>query len=116
MTGSATGRRRRTLVVLVAATMLALPLTMLGVRWTAEGSQPVTELPASWQMYSSRAAPTYTGTDAAGRVRPLSTDPLPRVLRAVSTGRTVPDRLCARHRDLVAVVRTGGVAPGTFSC
>lgn len=115
MTGSATARRRP-LVLLVGATMLALPLTMLGVRWSAEGSQPVSELPASWQMYSSRGTPTYAGTDAGGRVRPLSTDPLPPVLRAVSTGRTVPDRLCARHRDLVAVVRTGGVEPGTFAC
>ena len=108
--------RRRPLVLLVVVTMLALPLTMLGVRWTAEGSQPVSELPASWQMYSSREAPTYVGTDADGQVRPLSTDPLPLMLRAVSTGRTVPDRLCARNRDVIRVARTGGVEPGTFMC
>jgi len=103
-------------VLLVAGAMLALPLTMLGARWSAEGSRPVSELPASWQMYSSRSAPVYTGTDAEGRVRALSADPLPPVLRAVSTGRAVPDRLCTRHPDLVAVVRAGGAEPGTFPC
>ena len=106
----------RPLVLLVAGAMLALPLSMLGVRWATEGSQPVSELPASWQMYSSREAPAYTGTDAGGRARPLSADPLPRVLRAVGTGRTVPDRLCALHPDLVVVSRTGGAEPGTFTC
>lgn len=103
-------------VLLLAGAMLALPLTMLGARWSAEGSRPVSELPASWQMYSSRSAPVYTGTDAEGRSRAVSADPLPPVLRAVGTGRTVPDRLCDRHPDLVAVVRTGGPRPGTFSC
>lgn len=100
----------------MAALQLAVPTSMLGVRWAQEGSRPVSELPASFQMYSAEPPVTYTGIDAAGRVRQLDVRPLPPVLRAVDTGRVVPDRLCARHRDLVAVQREGGTQPGAFSC
>ena len=106
----------RPLVLAVAALQVTLPLTMLGIRWVDEGSRPVSELPASWQMYSAGPAAQYTGVDAAQRRRPLDVDPLPPVLRAVDTGRVVPDRLCARHPDLVSVQRTGGTQPGTFLC
>lgn len=57
----------RPLVLAVAGLQVALPLTMLGVRWADEGSRPTTERPASWQMYSSTAVPVYDGLDAAGR-------------------------------------------------
>ena len=108
--------RPRPLVLAVAALQVALPLAMLVVRWADEGSRPVSELPASWQMYSYAATPTYDGVDARGSARPLDVDALPPVLRAVGTGRVVPDRLCARHPDLVEVRRTGGPQPGTFRC
>ena len=106
----------RPLVLAVAALQLAVPGTMLVVRWAHEGSRPTSELPASFQMYSYAQRSTYTGTDAAGRVRPLDVDPLPLVVRAVGTGRTVPDRLCARNPDVVAVQRYGGPQPGTYRC
>lgn len=109
-------RPRRRLVVLVAAAQVALPVALLGVRWAQEGSRPTTELGASWQMYSSAPVPRYTGTDAAGRTRPLDTGGLPPVLRAVSTGRVVPDRLCAVHPDVVVVRRDGGPQPSAYRC
>ena len=100
----------------MAGLQLAVPLTMLVLRWVDEGSRPVSELPASFQMYSSTPTPTYVGIDATGRLRSLSVRGLPPVLRAVDTGRSVPDRLCARHRDLTQVRRTGGTEPGSFRC
>lgn len=106
----------RPVVVAVVALQVALPVTMLVARWADEGSRAVTERPASWQMYSSAAAPTYTGVDVRGAVRPLDPDDLAPVLRAVGTGRTVPDRLCERHPDLVEVRRAGGPQPGAFRC
>ena len=106
----------RPLVLAVAALQLGIPLTMLAVRWVEEGSRPVSELPASFQMYSSTAAPTYAGLDATGRLRALSVSSLPPVLRAVDTGRSVPDRLCDRDPDLVQVIRQGGTQPGAFPC
>lgn len=108
--------RIRPVVLAVAALQVLLPLSLLAVRWVDEGSRPVSELPASWQMYSSVPAPTYTGADASGRLRELDVAPLPVVLRAVGTGRGVPDRLCDRHPDLVVVRRAGGTQPGAFSC
>ena len=106
----------RPVVLAVAALQVALPLSMLAVRWAQEGSRPESELPASWQMYSSVRAADYTGVDAQGRERRLDVDPLPPVVRAVDVGAVVPDRLCARFPDLVAVRRTGGTEPGTFRC
>lgn len=106
----------RPLVLAVAALQVALPLTMLGARWADEGPRPVSERPASWQMYSSTAVPAYTGVDGAGRRRALDAGVLAPVLRAVGTGRWVPDRLCARSPDLVEVVRTGGPDPGSYRC
>lgn len=106
----------RPVVLAVAVLQLAVPLTMLGMRWADEGSRPVSELPASFQMYSSTAPAAYSGLDAAGAARALSVRSLPPVLRAVDTGRSVPDRLCARHPDLVEVRRTGGTQPGAFRC
>ena len=106
----------RPLVLAVAALQLGIPLTMLVVRWAEEGSRPVSELPASFQMYSSTVAPTYSGLDASGRLRALTVASLPPVLRAVDTGRSVPDRLCARDPDLVEVRRQGGTEPGAFPC
>ncbi len=103
------------MLALIAA-QLALPGVMLAARWAQEGSRPVSELPASWQMYSVVAPPTYTGLDAAGHERPLGPDRLPPVVRSVGTGRVVPDRLCRRHPDVVAVRRTGGTQPGLFRC
>lgn len=103
-------------VLAVAAALVAVPTSMLVARWATEGLRPVSELPASFQMYSSTAVPTYTGVDARGRVRPLDVGGLPPVVRAVGTGRTVPDRLCARHPELVEVRRDGGPRPGAYRC
>lgn len=98
------------------AAQLALPGAMLTARWTAEGSRPVTEYPASWQMYSVVPPVAYTGVDADGAERALDTDDLPPVLRRIDTGRVVPDRLCARAPRLREVVRRGGTQPGRFRC
>lgn len=106
----------RPVVLAVAALQVALPLSMLGVRWAQEGSRPTSELPASWQMYSSVPAARYTGVGTDGAERPLDVEPLPPVVRAVDVGRVIPDRLCARHPELVTVRRTGGPDPGTFAC
>ncbi|MFN2522125.1 MAG: hypothetical protein ABR614_02255 [Mycobacteriales bacterium] len=106
----------RPVVLAVAGLMVALPTSTLAVRWATEGSRPVSELPASWQMYSAVPPSSYRGLDATGRTRRLGVDDLPLVLRAVDTGRLVPDRLCARAPDLVAVERRGGPDPGTFRC
>jgi hypothetical protein len=108
--------RARPVVVAVAALQVALPGAMLLLRWVDEGSRPVSELPASWQMYSSAPAATYTGVDTSGDVRPLGVEDLPPFVRAVSTGRVVPDRLCDRHPDVVVVRRAGGPEPGAFRC
>lgn len=107
--------RPRPLVLAVLALQVGLPLTMLVGRWSDEGTRATTERPASWQMYSSIPAATYTGVDRRGRERALDVRGLPPVVRAVDVGRTVPDRLCAREPDLVAVRRTGTGA-GTFAC
>jgi hypothetical protein len=107
--------RPRPLVLAVAALQVVLPVSMLVARWAAEGSRPTSELPASWQMYSFAAPAGYLGLTASGN-RPLDVRPLPPVLRAVDTGRVVPDRLCARHPELIAVRRTGGPDPDTFRC
>ena len=108
--------RPRPTVLFVVALQVALPVAMLVDRWTDEGSRPVSERPASWQMYSAVPLPTYVGTDATGRVRPLDVDALPAVVRAVGTGRTVPDQLCRRQPDIVVVRRDGGRQPGVFRC
>lgn len=108
--------RPRPLVLLLAAAQVAVPASLLAVRWSQEGSRPTSELGASWQMYSSAPVPRYSGTDGAGRSRPLDADRLPPVLRAVSTGRVVPDRLCAAHPDVVVVRRDGGPDPGSYRC
>ena len=108
--------RPRPAVLAAAALMVALPLTMLVARWVDEGSRPVTERPASWQMYSHADVPTYVGVDARGEVRELDAAALPPVVRAVGTGRVVPERLCARHPDVVEVRRQGGPQPGRFRC
>jgi hypothetical protein len=100
----------------VAAFQFAVPAAMLGVRWAQEGSRPVSELPASFQMYSAEPPITYLGTDRQGHLRPLDVGPLPPVLRAVDTGRVLPDRFCAWHADLVAVQRIGGTQPGSYPC
>ena len=104
------------MVLAVVALQLGVPLAMLAVRWADEGARPRSELPLSFQMYSSAAPATYTGTDAAGRSRELDVRPLPPLLRAVDTGPSVPARLCARHPDVVVVRRTGGADPGAFPC
>jgi hypothetical protein len=106
----------RPAVLAVSALLVGLPVTMFAVRWSVEGSWPSSELPASWQMYSVVAPASYEGVDGAGRARPLPVRALPPVVRAVGTGRVVPDRLCARHPDVVVVRRTGGPEPGTFRC
>lgn len=107
--------RPRPLVLAVLALQAALPLSMLAARWADEGTRAVTERPASWQMYSSIPAARYTGVDTAGRERALDVDDLPPVVRAVDVGRTVPERLCARHPDLV-LVRRAGTDAGQFRC
>jgi len=108
--------RTRPVVLAVAALQVALPAALLVTRWSTEGSRPMSELPASYQMYSAEPPVTYTGIAPDGRQRQLDVRALPPVLRAVDTGRVLPDRLCARHPDLVAVRREGGVEPGTFAC
>lgn len=106
----------RPAVLVVALVMAALPTSMLAARWAGEGSRPVTELPASWQMYSAARPASYTGVDATGAERPLTVVGLPPVLRAVGSGGLVPDRLCAQHPDVVVVRRTGGPDPGLHRC
>lgn len=106
----------RPTVLFVLVLQVALPLAMLVDRWADEGSRPVSERPASWQMYSAVAPPTYVGVDALGATRPLAVDELPLGVRSVGTGRTVPDRLCRRQSDLAVVRREGGRQPGTFRC
>ena len=106
----------RPVVLAVVVLQVALPLGLLGARWAEEGSRPRTELGASWQMYSTAPEPRYRGVDAAGRSRLLDVDGLPPVLREASVGRVVPDRLCAAHADLVAVVRETGPEPGRWAC
>jgi hypothetical protein len=103
-------------VLAVVAAQVALPLSMLVHRWAEEGTRATTERPASWQMYSSVQPPRYRGIDRGGASRPLDVAPLPLLVREVTVGRTVPDRLCARHPDVVAVVREAGTDPGTFRC
>ena len=101
----------------VVVLQLALPAVMLSVRWATEGSWPATELPASFQMYSAVVpAYAYTGVDAAGRERALDPRVLAAVVRAVGTGRVVPDRFCARYPELVTVRRSGGLQPGQWRC
>lgn len=107
--------RLRPLVLAVVALQVGLPLSMLVARWADEGTRAVSERPASWQMYSSIPAARYTGTTADGRSRLLDVDDLPPVVRAVDVGRTVPERLCARHPDLV-LVRRDGPDPGEHRC
>lgn len=99
--------RPRPLVLAVVVLQVGLPLWMLVARWADEGTRAVSERPASWQMYSSVPAARYTGVDTAGRERALDVRSLPPVVRAVDVGRTVPDRLCARHPDLLLVRRDG---------
>ncbi len=106
----------RPLVLGVVVLQLGLPLTMLGARWADEGWRPVSERPASFQMYSATGTSRYTGVDRAGRSRELHVDDLPPVVRAIGTGRVVPDRLCSLHPDLVLVRRSDGPAPGEFVC
>ena len=108
--------RPRPVVCAVLVAQAAVPLTMLALRWADEGSRPQVERPASWQMYSQAPRPAYTGVDAAGRARALDADALPLLVRAVGTGRVVPDRLCDREPDLVEVRRAGGPDPGRFAC
>lgn len=102
----------RKVVGAVIAVQVLLPTGMLAVRWAEQGSRPQSELPASWQMYSSVPSPTYIGVDPGGRERRLDVEPLPPVVRDVDTGRVVPDRLCARHPDLTAV----RIKPGRLLC
>ena len=106
----------RPVVLAVAAVQVLLPASLLVARWSEEGLRPVTEYPASWQMYSAAAIPVYTGTDAAGRSRRVDVDGLPPLLRDVGTGRVVPDRLCRSFPDLVRVERDGGPEPGAYRC
>jgi hypothetical protein len=108
--------RPRPLVLAVAALQVALPVSMLVARWATEGSRPVSELPASFQMYSAEPPVSYTGTDGRGRSRPLDVRFLPVVLRAVDSGDALPRWLCDRHPDLVTVERSGGLPPTTYRC
>ena len=108
--------RPRLLVLVVAALQVAVPVSMLVARWVTEGSRPVSELPASFQMYSAEPPVSYLGTDGSGRTRPLDVRSLPIVVRAVDSGDLLPRRLCARHPDLVAVERRGGLPPTTYRC
>ena len=106
----------RAVVLALAALQVAVPASMLVARWATEGSRPVSELPASFQMYSAEPPVSYTGTDRTGRSRSLDVSDLPIVLRAVDSGDLLPRRLCARHPDLVAVERRGGLPPSTYRC
>ena len=108
--------RPRPLVLAVAALQVALPVSMLVARWVTEGSRPVSELPASFQMYSAEPPVEYVGIDGRGVARRLDVSDLPIILRAVDTGDVLPRRLCARHPDLVAVERIGGLPPATYRC
>lgn len=100
----------------LAVVQVALPVTLLAVRWAQEGSRPTTELPASWQMYTSVQPASYSGTDGAGRHRDLDVDVLPPVLRSADIGKVLPLRLCAAHPDVVVVERRGGPDPGVVRC
>lgn len=103
----------RAAVAVVLGLTVALPAVPLVDRWAEEGSRPVSERPASFQMYSATGRPVYRA-EPGGRV--LDTDALPPVLRAVGSGPTVPDLLCDREPGLTAVVREGGPDPGRFPC
>lgn len=106
----------RPVVLAVAAVQVVLPVSLLVARWSEQGLRPVTEYPASWQMYSAAPVPVYFGTDAAGRSRRVDVDDLPPLVRDVGSGRLVPDLLCSRFPDLVRVERDGGPDPGTYRC
>lgn len=108
--------RPRPTVLLVLVLQVALPVGMLVDRWADEGTRPVSERPASWQMYSAVPLPTYVGIDATGSARRLTVDELPLGVRSIGTGRTVPDQLCRRNPDLDVVRRDGGRQPGAFRC
>ncbi len=108
--------RPRPVVLTIAALQVAVPVSMLVARWATEGTRPVSELPASFQMYSAEPPVSYTGTDRHGLSRPLDVSDLPVVLRAVDSGNVLPRRLCARHPDLVAVERRGWLPPATYRC
>lgn len=43
----------RPVVLALIVAQVALPVAMLVDRWADEGVRPVSERPASWQMYSS---------------------------------------------------------------
>ena len=103
----------RPLLLAVVALQVGVPGAALVDRWADEGSWPVSERPASFQVYSSAERPVYTGVAADGTERRLVASGL---LRAVATGRVVPDRLCEADPSLVAVRRDGGADPGTFRC
>ena len=105
----------RRLLLGVVLLQVGVPAAMLVDRWADEGLEPRSERPASFQMYSAVERPAYVGVTAGGP-RPLSLAALPLAVRAVGTGRLVPDRLCALHPDLVAVRRTAGVERGTYRC
>lgn len=96
------------LVATFVAAQIAIPILLLGARWSNEGSMPTTEYPFSWQMYSTVTPGTYTGTAADGSQRDLTLDGLPLVTRAIAYTDEVPRLLCARHPDLTSVTRSGG--------
>ncbi|MGP4056078.1 hypothetical protein ACTWP6_14840 [Mycobacterium sp. 4D054] len=97
--------RNRILAMLFVGIQILVPAGFLGLRWVKEGSQPTTEFPFSWQMYSRASSIEYFGIDDAGEEIALSTEGLIPVLRGVAYDYSVPAMLCDANPELVAVQR-----------
>lgn len=97
-----TKKHTRRIVAIVVAVQVAIPLGMLAARWVNEGSQPVSEYPLSWQMYSAVDSGTYVGNDGVNDI-PLNSDDLPPFVRYAGYGPTVPEMLCEANPQLISV-------------
>lgn len=97
--------RDRILMVLFVGIQILVPAGFLGLRWVEEGSQPTTEFPFSWQMYSKAPSIEYFGIDGAGEEIAVSTEGLTPVLRGVAYDYSVPEMLCDANPELIAVQR-----------
>lgn len=105
VTSASRSKAARVFVPVFIAVQVLVPGAMLAARWVNEGSQPATEYPVSWQMYSATKSGTYEGTTEDGSTVQLSTDSLPPVIRAQGYYVTVPLMLCEENESLVSVRR-----------
>jgi hypothetical protein len=107
---------RRNFIAGFLIVQILVPLGALGIRWVQEGSRPASELPFSFQMYSAAPTAQYIGRDSDGNLRELTTSGIPLVIRQVSYGLSVPERLCAADQALTSVERLSGPDPLVFQC